>query len=405
MRFLFVRMIATIASVFGAAALAADIPAPIGLDIRLVTAKSGADISPVSIDTAARSALREAVAEAEVTQAQLGPYDPTLSTIWLSLANRALTLGDQEQAAVLFQRAIHNLRLNEGLTSLTQMDALDSWIGNLRQRGDSDALNNILTYRYRLVGFGGEPWNGERVAYATDFLDQKLFELTQGSWINRERDILWLLDHLSNTTDSACFEPDSSIEWCRPLAKRYLAFLYLVEHRVDPFVQDQRDIYLPPPRALRDQSLTYRLEYEESRASREGTRLLKRLEELAEEDNEVSLLHADWQWMHKRNLDAIRRYQSIWEQAPELLKEAVPLPWGLGALQSSRVWNEERPSALLSFTVSEQGRPRNIVGVDADNRSEQRIRRALRQLKFRPAFADGVRIESQQTQRFELLDP
>ena len=83
----------------------------------------------------------------------------------------------------------------------------------------------------------------------------------------------------------------------------------------------------------------------------------------------------------------------------------MPLPWGLGALQSSRVWNEERPSALLSFTVSEQGRPRNIVGVDADNRSEQRIRRALRQLKFRPAFADGVRIESQQTQRFELLDP
>ena len=65
----------------------------------------------------------------------------------------------------------------------------------------------------------------------------------------------------------------------------------------------------------------------------------------------------------------------------------------------------ENPSALLSYKVSVFGKPRNIVELDAEDSSGQRFRKALRKLKFRPAFVDGERIESEQTQRFELLDP
>ena len=395
-----------IASLWSSAVLSTDIPAPIGLDIRPVASSSEAANPSVAIDAAELSALRDAVSQAEAKQATLGPYDPTLANVWLSLANRALALGDEAQAGALFQRSIHNLRLNEGLTSPTQIDVLDNWIESLRRSGDNTALGNILTYRYRLVGFGAEIWTRERVAYAVDFLDHKLFELTQGNWLNREREILWLLEHVSSATDEACFQPTSSIEWCRPLAKRHLAALYFVEHRVTPFVEDQRELYFPPPRNLRDPSETYRLEYEESRAIREGSRLLKRLEELAESDDvEIALLHADWQWIHGRNIDAMRRYQSIWVQEPKALREPVPLPWGLGATMSTVMESGERPSALLSYTVSVFGKPRNIVELDAEDSSGQRIRKALRKLKFRPAFVDGERIESEQTQRFELLDP
>ena len=100
----------------------------------------------MAIDATELSALRDAVAQAETTQARLGPYDPTLAPLWLSLANRALALGDEEQAAILFQRSIHNLRLNEGLTSLTQMDALENWIASLREIGDGETLDEQLTY-------------------------------------------------------------------------------------------------------------------------------------------------------------------------------------------------------------------------------------------------------------------
>ena len=148
-----------IASLWSSAVLSTDIPAPIGLDIRPVASSSEAANPSVAIDAAELSALRDAVSQAEAKQATLGPYDPTLANLWLSLANRALALGDEAQAGALFQRSIHNLRLNEGLTSPTQIDVLDNWIESLREIGDNTALGNILTYRYRLVGFGAEIWN------------------------------------------------------------------------------------------------------------------------------------------------------------------------------------------------------------------------------------------------------
>ena len=395
-----------IASPWSSAVLATDISAPIGLDIRPVTASSQTSKLPTAIDATELSSLRDAVAQAETTQALLGPYDPTLAPLWLSLANRALALGDEEQAALLFQRSLHNLRLNEGLTSLTQMDALENWIASLREIGDGETLDEQLTYRYRLVGFGAEPWNEQRLAYAVDFLDHRLHRLTQGNWINREREVLWLLEHVSGLSDDACFDNVTDIKWCKPLLKRHLALLYYIEHRVEPFIDDERRPYFPPPRDPRDPSNTsYQLEYEETQAFRKGNRLLQQLEQLAVDDVEVALIYADWRWIHGRTTDANRRYQSIWQEAPELLEVAEPLPWGLSDGVTMSGGADGRPTSLLSYTVSSLGKPRNIVSLDGDERTAQRIRKALRKVKFRPAFEQGIRVDSEQQQRYELVAP
>ena len=169
------------------------------------------------------------------------------------------------------------------------MDALENWIASLREIGDGETLDEQLTYRYRLVGFGAEPWNEQRLAYAVDFLDHRLHRLTQGNWINREREVLWLLEHVSGLSDDACFDNVTDIKWCKPLLKRHLALLYYIEHRVEPFIDDERRPYFPPPRDPRDPSNTsYQLEYEETQAFRKGNRLLQQLEQLAVDDVEVA---------------------------------------------------------------------------------------------------------------------
>ena len=64
-----------------------------------------------------------------------------------------------------------------------------------------------------------------------------------------------------------------------------------------------------------------------------------------------------------------------------------------------------RPTSLLSYTVSSLGKPRSIVSLDGDERAAQRIRKALRKVKFRPAFEQGFRVDSEQQQRYELVAP
>ena len=210
------------------------------------------------------------------------------------------------------------------------MDALERWINSLREGADADALNEQLMYRYRLIGFGALPWTEQRMTYAKEFLDHRLYQLQQTNWINREREVLWLLGHVSKLTGASCFDESADATWCKPLVMRHLALLYLIEHHIEPFIDDERRPYYPSPRDPRDASnLASQLEYEESQAFRRGTRLLESLESMAPQDLEVSLIYADWRWVHGRTADATRRYSEIWQKAPELLQRAEPLPWGL----------------------------------------------------------------------------
>ena len=158
----------TVISLWSAApAQAVLVPQPVGMQITPTTDLIRTD--DVIVDSKVLLDHERRVRGVLASQADLGAYHPALGEQWLSLAHEAMRLGQSESAANLFQQGLHNLRLNAGLTTDSQIDALNDWITVLRRLGDSEGLSRQLSYRYRITGLGSESWTQESLRFALEY--------------------------------------------------------------------------------------------------------------------------------------------------------------------------------------------------------------------------------------------
>ena len=141
---------------FSAGVQAVLVPQPVGMFVLPIEGQILDD--DVVVDSRALLDHERRVRDVLASQTDLGAYHPALAERWLLLAHEAMRLGQSESAANLFQQGLHNLRLNSGLTTDSQIDALTDWITVLRRLGDSEGLSQQLSYRYRITGLGAESW-------------------------------------------------------------------------------------------------------------------------------------------------------------------------------------------------------------------------------------------------------
>ena len=185
-------------------------------------------------------------------QATLGAYHASLGEKWLELAHEAVLLGQSENAAAFFQLGLHNVRLNSGLTTKSQVGALSDWIAVLRKVGDSEALSQQLAYRYRLTGLDATVLTEEQLDFALQYFDHELAMLATSSWHNRDREILRLHDDIEDVVDRSCEGDSAQAAACLAFVKRRLYLLYLTVYAVEPYVQDQKRSLLYSPRLMAD---------------------------------------------------------------------------------------------------------------------------------------------------------
>jgi hypothetical protein len=127
---------------FSAGVEAVLVPQPVGMFVLPIEGQILDDDDVV--DSKALLDHERSIRDVLASQTDLGAYHPALAARWLSLAHEAMRLGQSESAANLFQQGLHNLRLNSGLTTNSQIGALNDWITVLRRLGDSEGLSAVV---------------------------------------------------------------------------------------------------------------------------------------------------------------------------------------------------------------------------------------------------------------------
>jgi hypothetical protein len=372
---------------FSAGVQAVLVPQPVGMFVLPIKGQNVDD--DLVVDSRALLDHEQRVRDVLASQTDLGAYHPALAERWLSLAHEAMRLGQSESAANLFQQGLHNLRLNSGLTTNSQIDALNDWITVLRRLGDSEVLSQQLSYRYRITGMGAESWTDESLKFALEYYDHELSMLAAAQWYDIEREVLKFAEHLEDVVHRACRGDTVDVKACSALVKRRLQLLYLVSFAVEPYVDDRQALPLYKPRVLQERSVTdEQLANIERGAFLAGVRMMKEAIELDSENDELELALADWRWFYGRSGDAVSTYERLAEKSPGLFSEPVELPHGL--IAASLLPVREVAQATFSFEVTTRGRVRAINEISSTSgaRDAIRIKKGLRELRFRPAL-DG----------------
>ena len=392
------------ASLFSPSAVAVLVPQPLGMYVEAV--KGEVLLSDSTIDSAELLAHEQRVQEVVKRQVTLGAYHESLSETWLDLAHDAVRLEQPESAARFFQQGLHNLRLNAGLTTEGQVEALSDWIGVLRRLGDSDALGEQLRYRYRITGFGMSDWTEETLGYALEYFDNQLARFATTDWLANESAVLRFERHLKGVTERSCEGEKSSAAWCGALVKRRLHMLYLIAFAVEPFVEDREVRGSLPSKFLADRSVyDDQLVALERNAYQSGVRILEDAIDLAEGQVDLELALADWRWYFGRRGAARDIYRELHHSNPGMFRTPKPLPNGLTGSVVSRA-DDDALVSTYRFTVTERGRAKDfsLVSPKVEGSDANRIRKALRDMRFRPSLdSEGEVKEHELTGQYRFL--
>ena len=367
------------------------VPQPIG--VRIAPLTQGVIFDDAVIDSSALLAHEQTLQRVIERQRTLGAYHPELAKSWLDLAHEAVRLGQSESAANFFTQGLHNLRLNAGLTTDSQISALSEWIAVLRRLGDADGLSRQLEYRYRITGFGGSFATDQSVEYALDYFDHELSLWAVKPWDFDQRAVLKFAEHLEDVVDRACEAGSADLGVCGALVKRRLQMLYLIVYAVEPYIEERQSLGIQTQRRISQPSITDdRLEMIERGAFRAGVRMLERAIERVEDPDELELALTDWRWFFGRTAGADEVYARLSDRGDDGISKPVELPHGLISDSTVGYTSEPDETATFGFRVTKRGRVRDIKATSAsqNSRAKRLVRAALRDVRFRPAIGpDG----------------
>ena len=92
-----------------------------------------------------------------------GPYSDALAEPLSSLGNYYRDQGKFDEALDLYERALHLVRVNDGLYSERQIPLLRELLDTYRLAGDMQALDDRYEYFFRLYGNGQPPYTELRL--------------------------------------------------------------------------------------------------------------------------------------------------------------------------------------------------------------------------------------------------
>lgn len=348
-----------------------------------------------------------------------GPYAPSLAEPLMDMGRYLQENGDPAQARLLYQRALHVLRVNEGLYSENQMPLLRSLFAVHRSLGDWQALDGRYDYFFRLATTSGQ-LDGETAMEYFRWQREALRRQLDSSDYRRLLSLYEANEQLLATADPAL---DSAGYW--KLVSSQLRNLYLVQALVSPrTVTTTRGFTSPAP--LRSEPLQemdvheQRLTNVQRSAVSRGTALLSDFIDSAGLRDEqlraqALLALADWhQWNGVRG-GAGKDYRQVIGHLQATGQEHLLGEWFGSPVELpdngafSRDPGEGGVPVSVRFTVSEAGRPRDIEATAADESQKgfaMRLYRSLLATRFRPRFEDGVAVATIDLERdYRYLDP
>jgi len=365
-----------------------DTPIPFGLPVQyrdVVTVLDFAD----GRDASELANVDEAQARLEETERNLGPYHPALAAEFVQVAELAMEAGEVTLATSLYDAALHNARVNNGLYGDQQLPILRGLLDLYLLTGDREGFEARAAYQFRLLGSGLPPFEEGEMRAALEFFDVSLDALMGVSWEGRSRELLALHTRFESMAEAVCADESVNLAWCEPFTFRLGRFYYLLEHKLDVFVDDPRfeRTFTDPEWQSLDREP--RLEALQRRLFSKGETVFERLLKVSPDSHEALSALADWHWFYRKRDEATTLYRRACVLSSSRFSRAAPLP-EYPRLAFNRAFQEPAMPLDVSLTVTERGRPVDMnfslpaAGVDTDPPS--RVRRAMRSMVFRPAF-------------------
>ncbi|TDG12076.1 tetratricopeptide repeat-containing protein [Seongchinamella unica] len=386
-------------------------PAPYGEDFVRTGAQwdeGGLAWLELSAKTTEPQDVEPFVRQVESLEQAGGPYADGLAEPLASLGRHYRQSGDYQQAVSLYRRAMHVVRINDGLGSARQIPLLRELLLSYRQAGDLEALDERYDYYFHLFGNGRPPFTPARLRAAREYMrwQREAVRLNQGA---SEKRLLELIELNEDILQAIQLQADVPYHWRRDFSYSQMLNHYLLLQRLEPTVSERQLLTsreymgsLQAVQSLEDQKLDLRLRSAPAR-------IAGMLEELAVaaaiqgpvEEAAVQLSLADWSFWtgNKRQAEiAYRQVVEILNGAGEdallqqWLGEPVELPDNGVFWQAETAPDVATVTVEARYDVSALGRVSELqtrIPDGTDDRSLYRFRRKLLSTLFRPRWVTG----------------
>jgi hypothetical protein len=334
--------------------------------------------------------------------------------------------GDIERAQQAYQRALHVVRINEGLYSETQVPLLKALFETYRLSGDLATLDARYDYYFRLYGSGQPPYTPVRLTAALEYLRWQREALRLHLDSSDAQRLLALYALNDQLIAGVTADTGADFELYRQLVLSQLRNIYLLQSRYHPKVESTGVVSRNfPPAAWEEEEDPHqqRLENLQRNALARGRALLQdlvartppeQLELLAGAYLEL----ADWNQWNDRRAEALAAYRKVVELLrragrDELLSQwfgaPVELPANGAFWQPRGAAGDVHPVVVHArYDVSAAGRAKNIETTslaEEDDAKAGRVRRQLAETRFRPRLLDGAPQSDPDLQRdYEVLN-
>ncbi len=343
---------------------------------------------------------------------------------WMLLGDAHLQAGNPQAAATAYEQSIHITRVNLGLFTPEQLDAVHRQAALFNTVGDHDAATGREEYALVL-----QRRKSSAPADLVPALERmgdwymQVSEPVKARQVYREATVL--LERSANA------DPDLRIPAYLGLAESYLLERF---PRKGFYQQEERDFpwqgpearmtgwdvsqgmfFGPAHRALLSAEALLRTRADESKAAKE------RLSDVLVRLGDVNLLFEKWSsanawyaavfdlWRdsHHASEDADTPFDAIlnkWFEKPTPLH--LPLPTQIGRVDEYPPERIDIGHITLAFSLSSQGKVGRIetVEIHPSNLRDIRFRRVLRESRYRPRIEQGVAVRSERlVHRHEFL--
>ncbi len=360
---------------------------------------------------AERAAYGQLIESLEVDE---GPYAAALAEPLTGLARHFRDQGDFEQAERLYQRALHVVRVNDGLTHTRQLPLVRELLDTYRAAGDMQKLDDRYDYFFRLYGQGRPPFTETRLRAAVEYLRWQREALRSDFARDDNRRLLSLYTLNEELLEAVELDAGVDYTWYRQLVLSQVRNLYLVQARIAPKIEEIGLVHYNPMASPgtgmfgAENFEETRLETIQRNVVARGATLLETLIDRAAPEGVVAqgnarLELADWyQWN-----GSTTRARGLYAEVAASLSEAgeyrlldfwlgspVELPDNGAFWQPRRLAEKEQRVALVArFDVTASGRARQVAALadkEADESAARRLRREISDTVFRPRFRSGV---------------
>lgn len=390
-------------------------------DGRLLAGWVGSD--QVSLDDNEKNLQQELLSHEQAH----GPYGDALAEPLASLGRQYSQQGDHLQAQRMYRRALHVVRVNDGLYSERQLPILKQLLDTYRATGDLEALDGRYEYYFRLHGSGKPPFTELRLKADIEYLRWQREALRLGAHKNDKAHsrLLSLYSLNQQLLEAVAADENVAFVYYRELGLSQLRNLYLIQNRLEPELQTVSE---PPDTPIaganwRPEDIgKMRMKGIYRSAYRSGQKILEALIRRCPPDDPETLARlflelADWKQWNGRAQEAVEGYSRLvellqQEERQDLLQlwlaQPVELPdngafWQPMPMQQAALRHRVLEA---SYDVSSGGRASNVAVTAVDSADEKlvsKLVRQIRRIRFRPRFVDGEAAPDQLVRSYQLV--